>query len=144
MNYSLVSATIPAFQKFLKNMDTQFGGRGGLNPNEGSSYGYGSKSGTRVQEGSTTSYAMSKLRSMNKSTAIEEEEEGPVVRSENTQAARFVKVGAWSSAATAIDSSGSEAANAETISIGSNESRRLMIRKDVTWDIVSEDKSSNT
>ena len=121
-------------------MDTHFGGRGGLNPNEGSSHGYGSNSGTRAKGGSTTSYPMSKLRSMNKSTAIEEEEEAPVVRSENTQAARVAKLGAGSSAATLSDRRGSEAANAETISVSSNESRRLMIRKDVSWNITVEDR----
>lgn len=133
VNYSLISATIPTFQNFLKNLNTQFGGLG-----DASAYGYGSGNDSRAfPKGSTTDYQMSKLRSANKSSAMDEEADEQAIRPApvlRVPSHGFNKQGSTG------DRNGSAAANGERQSLDSNESRQLMIKKDITWKIVTEDR----
>jgi hypothetical protein len=124
MAYSLISATIPVFQNFLRNLNTGFGGIGATGGGYG--YGYGSGNNSRVPKGSNMSYQMSKLRSADKSVDIEEPEENRDHVLTNGHGAN--------NAPHALTTS-RDAANGETTSIGSDESRRMMIRKEVQWSV---------
>lgn len=139
--YSLISATIPTFQNFLKSLHTGFGG---ITAAEGG-YGYGSASGSRNRgaTGNGISYHMSKLRSGNRtanksankesalrSETYEEQDAPPHAETTNDNDRIFVGPGA---------SNRSEiAANGETTSINSDESRQMMIRKEVEWNVRTE------
>jgi len=137
LNYSIVSATVPSFQSFLKNLNTQFGGIGA----DDSVYGTGSMSGGLEHQSNSASFQMSKLRSISRSRIEQEEEDfdmdvtkpGGDVDHENDGAASN------GSAATVSDRKES-GAGGDTTSIASDESQRLMIRKDITWHIVSENR----
>lgn len=142
--YSLISATIPTFQNFLKNLSTGFGGIGSAAAAYG--YGYASGSGsanrTRGRMESNMSFQMSKLRSANKSAGFEEPEEEPErgighASSKSSDAIHGVTngttVGPWSAAG-----SKEAANNGETTSIASDESRRMMIRKEIQWSVRTE------
>lgn len=137
LSYSLVSATIPSFQNLLKNLNTQFGG---LGPDQ-SAYGYGSGSGSRADKNTNNSFQMSKLRSGGKSgTAPDEEEDyrvGIAKSGNGVRAAQNHGTGSNTSAANLSDKN-ETGVGADGISIASDESRRMMIRKDVTWNIVTE------
>jgi len=135
LNYSIISATIPSFQNFLKNLNTQFGG---LGPDE-SAYGYGSGSGSRAHK-HTNSFQMSKMRSANKSRTEPEEDEYGIGVAKSDGAAHPAQnhgLGSNTSAGTLTDRKES-GTGADAISIASDESRRMMIRKDVTWNIMTE------
>lgn len=145
MNYSLISATIPSFQSFLKNMNTQFGGIGA---NEKSAYGYGTANGSRVENTSRThkasnaTFEMDRLRSISQRSAITETEENADIGTAtavNLQQALAISIPEGRpSAGTMGSRSRAENNRDENGSLDSNESRRLMIRKDVTWNIASE------
>jgi hypothetical protein len=143
ITYSLISATIPTFQNFLKNLNTGFGGI--TSAAGGYGYGYASGSGsanrTRNRQESNMSFQMSKLRSANKSVGLEEPDEEPErelrhAPSKSSDAIHGVTngttMGPWSTA------NKDAANNGETTSIGSDESRRMMIRKEIQWSVRTE------
>lgn len=136
LSYSIISATIPSFQNFLKNLNTQFGG---LGPEE-SAYGYGSGSGSRAHKNTNNSFQMSKMRSATKSRTEPEEDEYQIGVAKSggvTSATQNHGPGSNTSAGTLTDRKES-GVGADAISIASDESRRMMIRKDVTWNVVTE------
>lgn len=71
LNCSIISATIPSFQNFFKNLNTQFGGLGV----DESGYCDGSASGSHAHRGNDQSFHMSKLRTTNGSRMEAEEED---------------------------------------------------------------------
>lgn len=130
LNYSIISATIPSFQNFLKNLNTQFGGLGV----DESGYGDGSASGSRAHRGNNQSFHMSKLRTTNGSRMEAEEEDYDIgVAKSGGDVGQEHGAASNTSAATVNDGKGADAT-----SIASDESQRMMIRKDITWHIVSE------
>lgn len=135
LNYSLISATIPTFQSFLKNLNTGFGGIGAGDGKYG--YGYGSGSGSRARKESHMSYQMSKMRSTNESVAIDEpHEELHSTRAQEQRANLDMNSG--TTVAIVGQGNGGAAANGETTSIESDGSGKMMIRKDMQWSIRTE------
>ncbi|ETN43603.1 uncharacterized protein HMPREF1541_02762 [Cyphellophora europaea CBS 101466] len=145
LSASLITATVPTFRNFLKSLNTGFGGIGAT-----SSDGYGSGYGrSRIHGGKTagSSYQLSKLRSVNRSVPVDEpsEENEPGYLPQQVQRPFGVDPltgRSGGSAATAhwsAGTSGSDAgANNETASIGSDESRRMIIRKELNWSVKTE------
>jgi hypothetical protein len=130
-----MSATIPTFQNFLKSLNTGFGGMG----NRGRyGYGYGNSSHTRGQKETGMSFQMSKLRSTNRETSNDQTDEEQ--ETDITRAPHNIYGVNTSGVATVERGDASEAANGETTSIGSAESRRMMIRKEVQWTIRTEQR----
>lgn len=85
------------------------------------------------------SFQMSKLRSANKSVALEETDEEQDRDRTYAQAKNIDGLNAGPSGTTTGQWNRSEVApNGETTSIGSDESRRMMIRKEVQWSIRTE------
>ncbi|KAK5069183.1 hypothetical protein LTR64_008663 [Lithohypha guttulata] len=120
LNWSIISATIPSFQNFLKNLNTHFGG---LAPGE-SDYGYGSHSRSRVGNNTVNaSFQMSQLQSTDDTAREKEDQESAVPPRLRPKSSR--DIGSLVRKNSVND--------AETRSIGSNESRRMMIKKEVNW-----------
>lgn len=138
LTYSLISATIPTFQTFLKKLNTGFGGIGTAESGYGYRYGSGSGSRSRVRKENYMSYQMSKLRPANKSVALEETDEEQDRDPTHAQTTNIDGLNVGPGAATMGPWNGREGANGETTSIGSDESRRMMIRKEVQWSIRTE------
>ena len=84
------------------------------------------------------SYQMSKLRSMNKSVALEELDEDQDRNLGHAQTSNIAGLNVKPGVAKMGRGNGSEAVNGETTSIGSDGSRRMMIRKEVEWSIRTE------
>lgn len=129
LNWSLIAATIPSFQSFLKNLNTGFGGLG-----LETSYGYGSgRYGTganraTIKNTANNSFQMASMRSNIDNTIDEKRDEeaiGTAHSHSNTQHS-LPGIGP-------VLQRNNSGQDPETRSIGSNESRRMMIRKDVTW-----------
>jgi hypothetical protein len=138
MTYSLISATIPTFQTFLQKLNTGFGGIGAAESGDG--YGYGSRSRSHGRKENSMTYQMSKLRSANKSVALEETDEEQDKVLTHTQTTNIDGLNVGPGAATMGQWNRTEVANGETTSIGSDESRRMMIRKEVQWSIRTESR----
>lgn len=129
MNYSLISATIPSFQSFLKNMNTQFGGIG---PNEKSAYANNSATDSRIRKGSAATFEMGKVRSVNRKSTIPEIDES---NDFGAVGSRRGSAGIAEGRPSAGTAGGLDTVNEEVASLHSNESGRMMIRKDVTWTV---------
>ena len=114
-------------------------GFGGIGAGE-SGYGYGSNSGSCYGKETSKAYQMTKLRSANKSVAheeaVEERDRSPVL----VQTTPSESLSARPSVGTFGERNVSEAANGETTSIGSNQSRRMMTKKDIQWSIGTEQR----
>jgi len=142
MAYSLMTATLPTFQNFLKSLNTGFGriGAGGSGYEYG--YGYGSVSGSRARKESSMNFKMSKLRSADKSVALDDIEEDQDRGATSAQAStQEISTGGLSGrrgTETMGQWPGNESANGETASIRSDESQRMIIRKDIQWSVQTE------
>lgn len=147
---SLITATIPTFRNFLKSLNTGFGGIGGTSSDQYGSYGYGNLGPNRTGLGKTlgSSYQLSKLRSALRSEPRQEpgEEHEPVYQPSNLQLNRSDPLTGrlGGSAATAHWVAGTSQSdsgiNHDNASIGSDESRRMIIRKEVDWSVRVEDR----
>lgn len=135
LSYSLVSATVPTFQNFLKTLHTGFGGIGA-----GGHYGYGYGYPSRGPTGQNVSeaYQLSKVDpSTNPSTIHEEEHDDefspqsqPVANHHRSELSEEISVNPRPSDAAA-----------DATSIGSDRSERLMIRKNVQWTVRTETRA---
>lgn len=126
LNWSLIAATIPSFQSFLKNLNTGFGGLG-----LETSYGYGSGrygTGPTRHTAKNNTFQMSSMRSNIDHTIDEKGEEHAIGVAHSQGGPQHSKPGIGP-----MLQRNNSGQDPETRSIGSNESRRMMIRKDVTW-----------
>ena len=119
-------------------MNTGFGGIGVAGGN--GVYGYGSHNHSRAYKDNSKSFQMSRLKSAYKNVGIEEpdqEYEGNMAHAPT----RYLE-GPNAGPRTAMTghANASEGGNGETTSIGSDESRRMMIRKEIQWSIRTEPK----
>ena len=148
--YSLIAATIPTLRPFVTNLNTQFGALGAAEGRGDYEYGDGSDQ---------NSHQLSKLRSGTKS-ADPSSAKRSFTRDPNfatTHAAAstldgksdLYSYGVWTEAATEDESkkrggkrifSGlvEEKPKGDATSVKSNESKRLVIRKDVTYEVHGE------
>ncbi len=131
LNYSLISATIPTIQSFVNNLNTQFGGIG----TSGSGRGYGSGYGLETGPGN---YQLSNLKSVDKS----EGREAFVPSQQGTGVNAEPKYGIWV-AGNAPKGNHVPAkrtkGGGDATSVDSNDSRQMIIQKDVTWEVHMED-----
>jgi hypothetical protein len=148
LNYSLISATIPSLRHFVTNLNTQFGGLG--QTESGNGYGYGGGSGIHVR--SNGCYQLSNLKSVDRAN----------IRDEHTATQSAAGLDGQSNAysysiwvpSTGVDvnnshsggkrtttksgTPGEENINGDATSVGSNDSRRMIIRKDISWEVEHE------
>jgi hypothetical protein len=150
LNYSLTSATIPILRPCVNNLNTQFGGLG--QAESGNGYDYGSGSGIHVR--SNGNYQMSNLKSVDRSNIRDEyaatQSAGGWDRQSNAYSYGIsvprTGVGVSNSHsggkrnAAKLDKSREEEINGDTTSVGSNDSRRMIIRKDISWKLEYEAK----
>ncbi|OCT48690.1 hypothetical protein CLCR_04817 [Cladophialophora carrionii] len=151
--YSLISATIPSLRPFVTNLNTQFGGMGAGD----SQNGYGGGGGGGNGYGATkNTFKLSKLRSANRS-ATTSANRGDTYTDFTTRQAPasgldgrsdLYSYGVWTAPTTGIDGGSSskvgkrnisaladENPKADATSVGSNDSQRMIIRKDVTYEV---------
>lgn len=127
--YSIISSTVPTLRPFVNNFTTHYGGSGGRSGrNYGSGYATNSRENNSVPR--STGYQLKSLtKSKNRDKhddAVEQEDrawEGPVD-------AYQYGVAGNSKVKKEHDKSSGDAR-----SIGSNDSQRMIIRKDVSWAI---------
>jgi len=140
LNYSLISATIPTLRPFVNNLNTQFGGLG----QSANGYGYGNGSGIHMQ--SNGSYQMSKLKSVDRSNTRDEhtptQSAGgqPNAYSYNIWVPNTgVDVSSGKKGnAVKLDKTREDKTNGDATSVDSNDSRRMIIRKDISWEVEHE------
>jgi hypothetical protein len=125
MNISIICATATGLQKYLKDFDTHFGG---LNP-EDSSYAYGYRYGGASGRENSHGFEMTGVRITDTdanqrkpmettSTATNKRLDRPVTRER-----RSIR-----------------APRGDASSVSSHESRQMIIRKDMTWTVISENQ----
>jgi hypothetical protein len=126
LHYSLVAATIPILRPFMSNLSTHYGA--GQGP-EGSAYG----------QGTTRSHAHSTIRPRDNRTSLqgfemqsmtgisEGAKQHPECRTDRPQAAARTR--------SPFGYSFDKTKDAETGSTVSNESQKMIIRKDITWQV---------
>jgi hypothetical protein len=132
LHYSLVSATIPILRSFMTNLSTNYGA--GQGPAE-STYG----------QGSTGSYDHSALRSRGQhGTSHRFELKSMAGRGTAlSQHLNFEKEETLPNAAGSLCVyDPSNAKDTDAGSTGSNESQKMIIRKDITWKIQRDDSRS--
>ena len=143
LNYSLISATIPSLRPFVTNLNTQFGGLGDAE----SGNGYRYRSGFVTHMRSNDSYHMSNLKSVDRGNIRDEHTatqsaDGPDGQSNAYSYGILVPstgVGVSNSHsggkrnAARLGKPGKEEINGDATSVGSNDSKRMIIRKDVSW-----------
>jgi hypothetical protein len=138
LNYSIMSATIPALRPIMNDLNTQFGGLG--QDADGRGYGYGYAKASQ-------NYQLSNLRSANASHHSKEEYSAKQSAAVNALDGRDV---AYSYDIWVRDTNG-EAANQENgaqrdtkqasgdgTSVDSNDSRQMIIRKDTSFQVAYE------
>ena len=135
LNWALISATIPTFQNFLKILNTHFGG---LSVGE-SQYGYGTN-GSRSRSKGNMEYELSKMRSESKVDAMYESYGQRIGPQTNVQDIWVNTSRPTSAVPTAETGNTTETrmrppTHGYTASVDSYGSQRLMIRKDVTWNV---------
>lgn len=151
LSVSLITATLPTFRNFLKSLSTGFGGIG-VSSSDGYLYGYGSQGRTRFRgpaKDGGSSYKLSKLRSVPRSALRSTHDEEPRENNDHILQAQINQdkidpltgrsggseaTAHWSAGTTGSDSG----ANADAASIGSDESRRMIIRKEMNYTVKSE------
>ncbi|EXJ56542.1 hypothetical protein A1O7_06886 [Cladophialophora yegresii CBS 114405] len=151
--YSLISATIPSLRPFVTNLNTQFGGMGAADSSSGYA-SHGDRGGTKYTTKNT--FKLSKLRSANRSATTSANRGDTYTDFATRQApasgldgrSDLYSYGVWTAPTTAIDGSGhkvgkrnnisalnDENPKADATSVGSNDSQRMIIRKDVTYEV---------
>lgn len=143
LNYSFISATILNLRPFVNNLNTQFGGLG--EAESGNGYGYGSGSGIHMR--SNGSYQMSNLKSVDRSNIRDEYAATQSAGCWDGQCNAYsygisvpstgVGVGNSHSGgkknAAKLEKPREEDIKGDATSVGSNDSRRMIIRKDMSW-----------
>jgi hypothetical protein len=110
--YSIMAATIPSIRPFIKTLATNYGATPANG--YGSGYGSGHRNGTDGDTQSGT-YQMSNLRPKGKGDEY--------------------KYRVWSGA---TDEEPRAVRRADAASVGSSDSQRMMIKKDLTWEVVAD------
>ena len=135
LNYSLVSATIPILRPFVNNLATHYGAGHGQR-----SDGYGTGSAGNTYNLSAGREMKDKesipMKSLNRSENRGYERDG-VNGHASTGYASGVVTGKRA-IVERCDGDSSQAAHADATSVGSNDSQKMIIRKDVTWHIQHE------
>lgn len=132
LHYSLVSATIPILRSFMSNLSTN--------------YGVGQGPGTStIGQGSTGSHVHSTLRSRDQRASFR----GVELKSMAGKATRFSQHLDFEKKNPLPDAEGSlcvyspsNARDTDAGSTGSNESQKMIIRKDITWQVQRDDSNS--
>lgn len=148
LNYSLMAATIPILRPLVNNLATHYGGgHGASSDGYGTGTGGGSynrTTGARSRQGARQSLAanaikMSTLRSITRSKTREPSEDDEILSS---SVEGGVKNGSsWPLASTSANvypgtrGEGGKRQNGDASSVGSNDSQKMIIRKDVQWEI---------
>ena len=132
LHYSVVAATIPILRPFMSNLSTNYGA--GQGP-ESSAYG----------QGTTRSYVHSTTRPRDKHTSAQGfEMQSMTARSEGIEQHSECRTDRHQSRAKMASSfaySFDKTKDADTGSTVSNESQKMIIRKDITWQV---DRDGNT
>ena len=136
--YSLVSATIPSLRPFINNLSTHYGV--GLTPNDQMTYGSSSLSANRSgrRYGTSKSIQLSNMssshrRRLEEESAIRKETRDPTFAGSNETHvyAKGNNGGLLHSGPSQIASRGAK--STDEASVGSNDSQRMIIRKDTQW-----------
>ena len=135
LNYSLISATIPCLRPFITNLATHYGGFG-RSHHTGGSYGtkYGSHNASTNQ-----SFQMNILKSTDRHAISHDQTVVDTRHLVGTSTDHRTKtntghVGKKGIISKPLDSHGGQEDSRRT-SIGSNDSQRMIIRKDITWTV---------
>lgn len=130
LHYSLLSATIPILRSFMSNLSTNYGA--GQGPGRS---GYG--------QGSSGSYGRSALRSRDAYVSSP----GVELKPTSKRLARFSQTLDSTTEEPPLNAANdprlckpSNAKDADASSTGSNDSQKMIIRKDVTWQVQHDSK----
>ncbi|KAK5713379.1 hypothetical protein LTR17_017624 [Elasticomyces elasticus] len=128
LNYSLISATIPIIRPFVNNLSTNYGGGQGSSGHGRAGWSGGSyvRTGSNTKDNSTfelSSVQRSKRQRNSDLPGLEGPSYGVQVQGGKSQAPMTGNGGAR------------EAGNGDATSVDSNDSQKMIIRKDVTWQV---------
>jgi hypothetical protein len=118
LSYSIIAATIPSLRPFIKTLSTNYGTTPANGYGTGYGTGYGNNTNGDMQSGD---YQMSNLR--------------PKCKGDD------YKYRIWSArngGGTAVEPSAAKRADAA--SVGSSDSQRMIIKKDIVWEVVADPK----
>jgi len=135
LNYSIISATIPILRPFMQNLNSQFGGMGTTS----SGYGYG------YENGSNRGYQLSDMQSAGKSKVRNEVDPTKSTGGLDPQPHDY-NYEIWSNNESQAQvppetkteqhrTHSKDETNGDATSVDSNDSQRLIIRKDVTFQV---------
>ena len=136
LNYSLISATIPTLRSVMNSLNTHFGGLG-QTTSSGSSYGYANPPGE---------YQMSNLRSVDRSNRGDGYTSQKFAASALDGRVNEYTCHVWAPT-TGVDVNNShadgqrntaKAGGGDAISVDSNDSRRLIIKRETTFQVAYE------
>lgn len=129
LNYSLISATIPVLRPFISNLSTSFGVGHSSSGNGYGGYSTGSNAQTSGQQHQvkTTEFEMASLKRITRKTWESE-------TAERNDGVCFSNAQATGRASTSQHANGGPPGE-DGISVGSNDSQKLIIRKDVSWEV---------
>ena len=141
LNYSIISATVPTLRPFVNNLNTQLGG---LGPTDSNGYGYGYGSGSRSRVQASGNYQLSKMKSVDKGH-IRDESTTTQPAGGFTGQPHAYSYGIWVPR-TSVDATKSHGGggggggrrntgSGDATSVNSNDSRQMIITKDVTWEV---------
>jgi len=138
LNYSLISATIPTLRLFVKNLNTQLGGVGPAGSGNEQGYGYGSNPDSHLR--SNGNYQMLNLKSANRRTIRDEHTTDQLAGGQsNAHGYGMNHTGTGvnnNQGGQIIEPKSREENNSgDAASVGSNDSRRMIIRKDVSYKV---------
>lgn len=143
LNYSIISATISVARQFVANLVTHYGGGHGMS-NSGSGYGFNSANGYKLSNGNTqgASFQMSALKSngRRKSGSANPKDQLPFLESRDDGVYSYgiegpVQASSTSNAANNRTPGDTKVRGADAASVGSDDSQKMIIRKDITWQI---------
>lgn len=127
LNYSVISATLPILRPLVTNLATHYGG------------GFGQSDGRTYADGSSGSYLRSRMRGddsiqLQSFGHRKSDHVGHQVSIQKSQGeSRYVKSLARGYTGAKRGSVIGEQANGDAISVGSSDSKKMIIRKDTTW-----------
>ncbi|KAK5125219.1 hypothetical protein LTR85_000895 [Meristemomyces frigidus] len=143
LNYSIISATIPIARQFVSSLGTHYGGGHGISSDgngysSGAAYSYKRSGGTKQGSG----FQMSALRSngRRKSGSAHPKDRVPYVEARDDGIYSYGIEGPAQASSTANATSNHgpgvmKSQSADATSVGSNDSQKMIIRKDITWQI---------
>ena len=130
LNYSIISATIPILRPFVTNLSTHYGG--GHGQGDDSMYGYDSSGSHARSKGRSAQKGTFEMRSMNRSKSREVREQEDDERYAPTNYSYGVVTGRQTGNLKSRDPNDTKA---DATSVNSNDSQKMIIRKDITWQI---------